>query len=61
MTLVGLLIVVVVACLVIWAAKAIIGAFGIGQPWATLLYVVVVLVVAFWALGQLGVTSGIRL
>lgn len=62
MSLIGLLLVLLVACVVLWAARAIIGAFAIGAPWSTVLYVVIVLIVMLWVLSQLGAgVPGLRL
>lgn len=61
MSLIGLLIVLLVACVVIWLAKLIIGAFAIPHPWGTVLFVVVVLVVLLWAISHLGIASGVRI
>ena len=50
----SILLVLIVACVVIWAAQRLMAAFGIGDPIATVVYVLLVLLVVFWALGQLG-------
>ena len=44
MSLVALLVLLLVACVVIWAARSLMSAFGIGDPIATVIYVVRVLV-----------------
>ena len=44
MSLVALLVLLLVACVVIWAARSLMSAFGIGDPIATVIYVVLVLV-----------------
>ena len=54
MSLVGLLLALVVLCVVIWAARAIMAAFHLGEPISTLIYVAIVVVVVFWLVGQLG-------
>ena len=61
MTLLGLLIFLIVACVVVWAARAIMAAFGIGDPIATVVYVllVVLLLVAF--LNQIGAVPNLGL
>jgi membrane glycosyltransferase len=43
MNLIGLLFALLIICVVIWAARAIMAAFGIGDPIATIVYVVLVL------------------
>ncbi len=58
MSLIGLLVALVVICLVFWAITAILRAFGIGDPIATLVKVVFVIIVVLWALSAVG---GLRL
>lgn len=57
MSLIGLLIVLLIGCVLIWAAKALMAAFGIGDPIRTVVYVVLVLIVVFWIVNQLGYVS----
>ncbi len=57
MSLVGLLVALVVVCLVFWAAKTIMGAFGIGDPIRSLVMVVLVVAVVLWLLGLFGGVS----
>lgn len=57
MSLLGFLIALIVFCVVIWAARALMAAFGIGDPIATVIYVVLVLLMLVWLLGALGVVS----
>lgn len=52
MTLLSLLVTLIVICLVFWAIRAILTAFGIGDPIATVVYVLMVLFVVLWLLGQ---------
>ena len=40
-----LLLLLLVVCIVLWAARSLLAAFGIGDPIATVVYVVLVLVV----------------
>jgi hypothetical protein len=54
MTLLGLLIFLIVACVVVWAARAIMAAFGIGDPIATVVYVILVVFLLMAFLGQIG-------
>lgn len=54
MSLITLLVVLILACVVVWAARAILAAFGIGDPIRTVVYVVIVLLVVLWAVSQLG-------
>ena len=54
MTLLGLLIFLIVACVVVWACQRILAAFGIGDPIATVVYVVLVVLLLVAFLGQIG-------
>lgn len=57
-----ILLIVIVACIVIWAARALMTAFGIGDPIATVVYVLLVLVILIWILNAFGLTvPGLRL
>ncbi len=53
MDLVTILVGLIIVCLLFWAARAILAAFGIGDPIATVIYVVLVLVVILWLLGAI--------
>lgn len=44
MPLIPLLIALLIMCVVIWAARSLLAAFGIGDPIATVVYVLLVLV-----------------
>jgi hypothetical protein len=57
MPLISLLILLIVACAIFWAARAIMGAFGIGDPIATVVYVILVLFLLFYLIQLLGVGS----
>ncbi len=61
MSLLGLLVVLLVMCVVIWAARALMGAFGIGDPIATVVYVVLVIFFLVWVLQFVGVVPSLRL
>lgn len=62
MSLIGLLVVVLIACVVLWATRALLGAFSVPAPVSTVIYVVAVLIVLLWVLGSLGVgVPGLRL
>mgnify|MGYP001581381347 CR=1 FL=1 len=54
MTLLGLLIFLIIACVVVWAAQRILAAFGIGDPIATVGYVLLVIFLLIGFLGQIG-------
>ncbi len=63
MSILGLLILLIVCCVVIWAARSLMAAFGIGDPIATVIYVLLVILILFAILGQVGYgpNLGIRL
>lgn len=61
MSLIGLLVALIVLCLLFWAVNAVLRAFGVGDPIATLVKVVFVIVVVFWLLGVLGYAPLLRL
>jgi len=54
MSLIGLLLILLIFCVVIWAARALMAAFGVGDPIATVVYVLLVLVALIWLLNTLG-------
>ncbi len=54
MSIVGLLVALIVILLVFWAVRALLAAFGIGDPIATVVYVLLVVIVIIWLLGQFG-------
>ncbi len=58
MDLVSLFIVLLVFCVLIWAARALMSAFGIGDPIATVVYVILVLVVVLYVVQALGFVGG---
>lgn len=53
MDLVSLLVGLVIICLVFWAVRALMAAFGIGEPIATVVNVILVVLVIVWLLGSL--------
>lgn len=63
MTLLGLLVWLIVACVIVWAARKILAAFGIGDPIATVVWVVLVVLLLIAFLSQVGLSPnmGIRL
>jgi hypothetical protein len=66
MSLIGLLITLVIFCTIVWAARALMAAFGIGDPIATIVWVVLVLIFLFWLLnafngGNFGNVGSLRL
>lgn len=61
LSIIGILVAIIVIGIVLWAARALIAAFSIPQPIATVIYVVLVLLILLWILGQLGVGPSISL
>lgn len=58
MSILGILVALIVIGLVWWAINAIMGAFGIGDPIATIIRVVFVVFVILWLLSEFGLFSG---
>jgi uncharacterized membrane protein YcjF (UPF0283 family) len=58
--LLNLLFLLITVCVVIWAARAIMAAFGIGDPIATLVYVAIVIIVLLAVLQSGLLRSGLR-
>ena len=60
---IALLVWLVVVCVVIWAARSLMAAFGIGDPIATVVYVLLVLILLVGVLNHLGVVGlpGVKL
>ena len=54
MSLFSLLIALVLVCLIFWACRALLAAFGIGDPMATVVYVILVVLVILWLVQALG-------
>lgn len=61
MPLLGLLVALIIFGLVFWAARALMAAFGIGDPIATVIYVLLVIVFIVYLLGLIGVGPSLRL
>lgn len=58
MSLISLLIALIVVCVVYWAITQILAAFGIGNPIATVVKVLFVLLVVLWLVQNLGLFTG---
>ncbi len=58
MSIISLLIVLLIFCLVLWAVRAILGAFGIGDPISTIVQVLFIVIFLLWIVQQLGFLSG---
>ena len=54
MSLIGLLIALLLFCLVYWCVMKLLAAFGVGNPIATVVQVVFVLVFVLWLVGEFG-------
>jgi len=61
MSLVGLLVALIVLCLAWWVGEKIPAAFGIKDPIATLIQVVIVILAVVFLVGMLGYGPGLRL
>jgi len=59
MSLFTLLIVLIVACVVLWCARMLITAFALPAPIGTVIYVIIVIIVLVYVLQNLGL--GLRL
>jgi hypothetical protein len=58
MSIIGLLILLLVFCLALWCVRALMSAFCIGDPIATVVYVVFVLIFVLFVIQQLGFIGG---
>lgn len=54
MSLIALLIAVLVVCVVLWCVRMLLAAFGVGNPIATVVYVIIVLIALVWLIQALG-------
>lgn len=54
MNLIGLLVALLIICLVIWSARALMTAFKIEDPIRTVIYVAIVILVMIWLIGVIG-------
>ncbi len=54
MSLFSLLFALLVFCVIIWAARTLMAAFGIGDPIASVVYVFLVLIVLIWLFNSFG-------
>jgi len=52
---VGLLIGVLIVCLVLFCTRLLLGAFKVGDPFSTVIFVVVAILCVLWLIGGLGV------
>jgi hypothetical protein len=61
MSIIGLLVVLLVFCAVYWVAMRILKAFGVGDPIATIVQVIIVICALLWLLSAFGYGPGLRL
>lgn len=61
MNLLGLLVFLIVAGTIVWAARKLLTAFGIGDPIATVVWVVLVILILIAFLNYVGVGTGLNL
>jgi len=59
MSLIGLLIVLVIAVVVLWLARMLIAAMGLPAPIGTVIYVVIVLIVLIYVLQRSGLVGAL--
>lgn len=58
MSLISLLIVLLIFCVILWAARTLLAAFNVGNPIASVVYVIIVLVMVVWVIQSLGLVGG---
>lgn len=58
MSILGLLVALVVICLLWWGITRILAAFGVGDPIATVVKVLFVILVVLWLLNAFGIVGG---
>jgi hypothetical protein len=54
MNLIGLLVILLVGCVVYWAAMKLLAAFGVGDPVKTVVLVILVVIFVVWLLQTIG-------
>lgn len=58
MSLVGLLVLLIVFCVIVWAARALLAAFAVPEPISTVVWVLIVLIAVFTIVNQFGLIGG---
>lgn len=58
MSILGLLVLLIVFCVIVWAARALLAAFAVPEPIATVVWVVIVLIAVFAIVDQTGLIGG---
>ena len=61
MNIIELLVILLIFCVVVWAARALMGAFSIGEPIHTVVYVILVLFMLIFLLQWLGMVPSLRI
>lgn len=54
--LIEMLIVLLVVCVILWAARELMSAFGVGNPISTVIWVIIVILVLVYVARRFGVT-----
>lgn len=57
MSIIGLLVLLIIFCVVVWAARALLAAFAVPEPIATVVWVLIVLVAVFMVVNQFGLIN----
>ena len=57
----SILVILLVACVILWAAQRLLAAFGIGDPIATVVYVLLVLLLLLYLVQSMGVLRSVPL
>jgi uncharacterized membrane protein YvlD (DUF360 family) len=52
MSIVGLLIALIIACLILWAVQSLLSAFSVPEPFRTVVWVALVVVCVLWLLSE---------
>jgi hypothetical protein len=58
-SIIGLLVALVIVCLLFWAVTRILAAFSIGDPIATVVRVILVVLVVLWLISEFGFGAGL--
>lgn len=61
MSLLSILVALIIFAVVFWAARALLAAFGIGDPIATVIYVLLVVLFIAYLLSLVGVLPAVRI
>jgi hypothetical protein len=58
MSLIGLIVVVLILCVVVWAVRTLMAAFALPPPIQAVIMVLIVVIFVLWIVSQLGLISG---